>query len=698
MSRRALISSLVIGASWWSGCLGGAPSPGGGEGPELSVNVAALNLEGVGDVVWDVEVVNGADPAQVVWQKRLASSAYGDGAGSAAYVGPCDADPAVNQNTVKVWVVGVYDTAVTSVGSFNSGSTADAGAVTGSPVDFQNPTTPTTPLTQVASCVANADVFVQFDVALMRPAQQGFFDIAMNFNNIFCSAKFDCCADPTGNGCAGDGSEDIELLFDASGSRATTMVLGFACTAGARAGVETELYLDALQLDCTTPSAESFGADITLNPSGAAGNQCSAGTDGMTSCTGVVTEANQVDADTYLFQLGVYRGFEQLTSGATDAQKVYWNVALGVRRPAIASCWLKTQGTADDANGTGVVATGNIAAGAVYPYVQWEVNLGTCGSEPLSFGDPGAMVRPEYTTTGDAGRGFAYGFGPSIIAGPFCAVACQNGGQCVSGACQCATGFSGPGCATNDDDCAGAPCGAGTCADGVASYTCTCPAGTFDDATTCTACTPITHCASGLTCATADDSVCATCDGGYVGSDCATYTCGDGVQNNGETGVDCGGPCAACPLQSLVPTLSSNASASPLVVSASSAHWNADLQPWKAFNKSWSGWQDGFCLDTASGWLSVDFGAQTTVAKYVIRGRDDVLGSSPRDWTFEGSNDAASWTTLDTQQAITWSVVGEYKEFSLSTLATYRYFRTNMSGNNIAYPITCYQEQELWGP
>ncbi len=54
--------------------------------------------------------------------------------------------------------------------------------------------------------------------------------------------------------------------------------------------------------------------------------------------------------------------------------------------------------------------------------------------------------------------------------------------------------------------------------------------------------------------------VCATCsDGiqnqGETGVDCggpcpacaAAPTCSDGIQNQGETGIDCGGPCAACP-------------------------------------------------------------------------------------------------------------------------------------------------------
>jgi hypothetical protein len=38
------------------------------------------------------------------------------------------------------------------------------------------------------------------------------------------------------------------------------------------------------------------------------------------------------------------------------------------------------------------------------------------------------------------------------------------------------------------------------------------------------------------------------CVGGFTGDRCQTApaTCSDGTQNQGETGVDCGGPCAAC--------------------------------------------------------------------------------------------------------------------------------------------------------
>ena len=448
MSKQAQQLTRWFGVAWTTaligGCLAGSPSSApGSTGPSVAIDIAALNLQGVGDVVWDVEVVNGAGTPEVVWQRRLASSGYGDGAGSASYVGPCDADPATNNNTVRVWVVGVYSLPVTTVGTFASGG---AGGVDGTPVQFQNPTATATPLEQDVVCQPNADASVQFDVALMRPAQQGFFDVAVSFNNIFCSAKFDCC---TENEAGGACASDIRLLFDAGGARAATMVLGLACTAGPDADVTTNLYLDALQLDCTNPTVPPFAANITLNPSGTVGNQCAAGGNGMTACTGVVTESG-VDADTYLFQMGVYRGEEALASDGVSARKVYWNVALGVKRPAIASCWLKTRGTADDANGTPLVTNGTVASGTVYPYVQWDVNLATCKAEPLTFNNPTAMVRPEYTATGDDATGFAYGFAAGVPAGPFCSAPCENGGQCVAGACACATGFSGATCSVAD--------------------------------------------------------------------------------------------------------------------------------------------------------------------------------------------------------------------------------------------------------
>jgi len=425
--RRLSLLSLALGL------VACADAPPASQGPEsagrVAIGVAALSLSGVGDVVWDIEVRNGATPTpEVVWQRRVTSSGYGDSAGSASYIGPCDADTPTN--TVNVWVVGVYADDVSDAGEFASGSTADAGAVTGTEIPFVNPTE-SAPLTRDVTCLENRDAAVQLDVTLQRPANQGFFDIAVNFDDIFCSAKLDCCADANDDDvCAPDGTEDIELLFDAGGDRARTIVLGFACTAGVGGGVTTELYMDDLELDCSAPNdAADFAADLTIRPLGGLGNQCTAGADGIGACDDVVTEENTVDADDYLFQVGVYRGSEGLTSGGAGANKLYWNVALGVT-DLIGDCRLRTRATADDAESDANAAGGVIAAGAVYPSVVWDVDLDTCADEPLSFGAGGA-VRVTYSDAGDAADPYGYTWSPTS-SGPVCYPACYTGQPCIA--------------------------------------------------------------------------------------------------------------------------------------------------------------------------------------------------------------------------------------------------------------------------
>ena len=416
-----------------------------GPGARLAIDVAPLNLVGVGDVVWDLEVVNGATTPETVWQRRVSSSRYGDGAGSASYVGTCDA--ASNPNVVSVWVVGVYAAAVTDAGSFNRGATDGVGAVTftGAPVLFQNPTT-TAALTREVNCLENSDVAVAFDVALMRPAQQGFFDIAVNFNNIFCSAKFDCCDDANSNDTC-DTGEDIDLLFTAGLGRGRTMVLGFACTAGTDGGDATTLYMDDLAFDCTSP-ASGFVADFSVNPAAATpGNQCVAGD--MANCD-AVTDPLPAEADTYLFQVAVFRGDELLQSGGGLAHKVYWNVALGVTAD-IGDCVLRTQATADNPNDAfdGLVG-GVVSAGAVYPYVVWDVALGTCAAEPLSF-DGTTSVQTDYTeATATAATPFGYAFAPGLPPAPVCASPCLNGGTCTGpDTCSCVGSWTGATCETS---------------------------------------------------------------------------------------------------------------------------------------------------------------------------------------------------------------------------------------------------------
>ncbi len=59
--------------------------------------------------------------------------------------------------------------------------------------DFENPCAEAGDCVLSFPCVENEDVFVEFNITVMRDAEQGFFDIAVNFEDIFCSAKFDSC-------------------------------------------------------------------------------------------------------------------------------------------------------------------------------------------------------------------------------------------------------------------------------------------------------------------------------------------------------------------------------------------------------------------------------------------------------------------------------------------------------------------------
>ncbi|TNF28270.1 MAG: hypothetical protein EP329_18185 [Deltaproteobacteria bacterium] len=163
----------------------------------------------------------------------------------------------------------------------------------------------------------------------------------------------------------------------------------------------------------------------------------------------MVDDPDPAEADTYLYQVAVFRGAELLTDGAGSAHKAYWNVALGVNA-GIGDCTLRTAATADDASddADGVVG-GVVAAGTVYPYVSWDVPLGTCAEEALSFDGTGT-VRALYTGTGDAEpTEFAWTLAPGLPPAAVCAPACENGGTCVAhDSCACPPEFTGPTCAT----------------------------------------------------------------------------------------------------------------------------------------------------------------------------------------------------------------------------------------------------------
>ncbi|HRE89324.1 MAG TPA: IPT/TIG domain-containing protein, partial [Myxococcota bacterium] len=317
----------------------------GGSGLEIAV--APLTLSGVGRAVYTVTVANTSGP---VWSRTIDSDQFGDGRGSVTYVGPCDAS--VPAHTVTVLLSALYDESDSLIAA----------------TSYRNPTPAVVP----ATCAPNADTLVPINLTIMRDAQQGFFDIAVNFDDIFCSAKLDC---------EGDLGQDLKLLHrPGGGPRDTTLVLGFACTGGPGQSVDTHLYLDDLEITCT-----NAGFAATVDPSGGPGN---------------VTPV--VNTGGLLFGAAVYRGDEDIVS------KAYWNVALGLNKPAAAgTCTLRTRASASD----GPLEDNTTPNFTAYPFVEWDLEIlaagaRTCTKHPI--GSP--EVAPAYTPIAATGRAFDHGY------------------------------------------------------------------------------------------------------------------------------------------------------------------------------------------------------------------------------------------------------------------------------------------------
>lgn len=185
--------------------------------------VAPLTLPGIGKACYDLEVRNGAArTGEVVWSRgtpglnggvtdptAICSDRYGSGS-DITYIAPCDAagqldpDPEGERvNSVTVWVDGLYDT--------NGAYLAPTGTHS-----WQNPCDDGCSLDVL--CEENRDTLAAFDLTVMRDANQGFFDVAVNFEDIFCSAKLDCRSE----------------LLHRGDVRDATAVVAFACASGVR--------------------------------------------------------------------------------------------------------------------------------------------------------------------------------------------------------------------------------------------------------------------------------------------------------------------------------------------------------------------------------------------------------------------------------------------------------------------------------
>ena len=190
----------------------------------FTVTVAPLELDGIGEACYEIEIA-GAE-GTVVYLPEVCSGDYGnEEGGDITYIAPCDASPGADvdtgdgsldgvQNTVTVWPY-LYDAEGNDLEDWED-PCGDAGCQL------------------EATCAPNADTLVEFNFTIMRDAQQGFFDVAINFEDIFCSAKLDSCYDTV---------QGAPTYSTAQFTHPTGTVTGFEYTDGR--GKSVYLYWDA---------------------------------------------------------------------------------------------------------------------------------------------------------------------------------------------------------------------------------------------------------------------------------------------------------------------------------------------------------------------------------------------------------------------------------------------------------------------
>ncbi|MCA9516442.1 MAG: hypothetical protein KC635_15990 [Myxococcales bacterium] len=337
----------LLGLLGVSACSGGGLNTTNTPGNRVQISAAALQLAGIADATYVITVTNRDE--QTVWQETVTSSQYGDGKGDISYVGPCDAD--ANPNHVALELLSLTDT---------------SGAVLGD-AEWVKPPVVEKPVT----CSANADVFVSFDLSVMRAANQGFFDVAVNFEDIFCSAKVDC--------------QDRFLHDPGSGERDLTAVVALACTAGP--GQETAVYWSDAAIVCGS------GADAVRYPidmGAAPGNHGP-----------IYRDAGDPDSDA-VYQWATYFTKESLP----NLDKCAWTAAIGLNLAELGpDCRFQATATAADHRFENPAM--HTPTDAIYPVITYDVGLtgpsGALTCEPNPLDGDGSGVTTGYTTLDGAG-------------------------------------------------------------------------------------------------------------------------------------------------------------------------------------------------------------------------------------------------------------------------------------------------------
>jgi hypothetical protein len=401
--RLGLIGTTLLSGLALAGCSSG---PAGEEradesaGGKAVIGIAPLELEGASNVCWRITVTNGPQrTGELVWQEAsVCADEFGDGRGGVAYVGTCDAT--TGNNSVTIELLDIY-------------TDPDGNTTKVDPSEYQNPCglienwgdeatrvlkegeDPYPPCTRNLTCLENQDTPVAFDVTVVRDANQGFFDIAVRFDEIFCSAKLDTCTvDENGN------EGPLKLLFDAEGNPSPTVVLALACSAQPGKDVNTILHMSSITLDCPPPFE-----DIYLDPSAGNGGN-------VWRLDGSPSDPNPKDA---VFQYAIYEQTELLECGeeGESCNKRFWNVAIGLEPTRLPSgCYIRATATTTDGGYPDESGdpTGQFPAGRGYALVSYNAQITEAGGElacvrdglneggsvSVVFSDPSGECSPDF--------------------------------------------------------------------------------------------------------------------------------------------------------------------------------------------------------------------------------------------------------------------------------------------------------------
>jgi hypothetical protein len=403
-SPLALLAPLIAAS-----CDGGAMTA---AHPTFRVSVSPLTLSGVGAVCYDIEVSHGDE---TVWRKgnplttllgedqdpddfRLVNAAdtgtlctdvFGGALGlDLTYIGTCQADPADGYagtiNAVTLWVDGLYD----------RDKTTDIG-------EWVDPCPDG--CTILARCYENADTRIDFNLTIMREANQGFFDFAVNFDRIYCSGKLDCTNDD-------EGRDPIRLLYNPhTRSYAQTLVLGRSCTGGV--GADTRLLLSETEIACGYRPFNSAPivamVRFLIDPAVGDGNQGLSNVTYLGPQGGVEWSMSEDELAQIIYQNANYLGAQTLDEDGTSYGLIYANQAIGFDYTALQEwagaaqwlvgiCTIRNRWTASD----GPLPALSPVPGAhtTYPIVEVEGTIFqdglTCSRHPLN--GPGGMVQSVY--------------------------------------------------------------------------------------------------------------------------------------------------------------------------------------------------------------------------------------------------------------------------------------------------------------